>query len=79
MHVTCSLTSVIQHWFRGSSDVWHGVPHVQLSQGQVVHEIRQLQGKRTKIIFYKSLECILFFLFFIYWFIKTPILLQILR
>lgn len=39
-----ALTSVVDLWSGGSSDLRHGRAHVQLSQSQLIHKVRQLQG-----------------------------------
>lgn len=39
-----ALTSAVDLWSGGGSDLRHGGAHVQLSQSQLIHKVRQLQG-----------------------------------
>ncbi len=41
--VQSALTSVVDLWSGGSGDLGHRAAHIQLSQSQLIHKVRQLQ------------------------------------
>ena len=41
-HLHFVQTSVVDLWSGGNGDLWHRAAHIQLSQSQLIHKVRQL-------------------------------------